>query len=51
VKSNWDDNDVWTQALILAYDQTCGYDEIEEKKSLLGAGGSKQSMGKGRRKR
>jgi hypothetical protein len=25
VKENWDDNDIWTQALILAYNQVYSY--------------------------
>jgi hypothetical protein len=30
VKPKWDDNGVHTQALILAFDQTCEHDEEEE---------------------
>lgn len=51
MKDNWEDNDVWTQALILAYNQVCDYDETEEKKAMLGGGSKKPPVTKGRRRR
>jgi len=41
---------VWTQALILAYNQVRDYDEVEEKKAMLG-GTKKPSKAKGRRRK
>jgi hypothetical protein len=39
VKPNWDSNGADTQALILAYDQTCEHEENEETNNMLKAGG------------
>jgi hypothetical protein len=50
VKEKWEDNDVWTQALILAYNQVRDYDETEEKKAILGNNTKKPAV-RGRRRR
>jgi hypothetical protein len=54
VEGSWDDIDVWTQALIIAYGQIREYDEVEEIKAMSGVGshhGSKPAKIRGRRRR
>lgn len=36
VQENWEDNGAFTQALILAFDQVCNYDEAEQGAASLG---------------
>lgn len=36
VKKSWDECDVWTQAKIIAFYQLLQYEEMEEKKAMLG---------------
>lgn len=38
VKPNWDDNDVWTQALLITYHQIRELEEAKETEMLLKAG-------------
>jgi len=45
VKRAWDDCATWEQAMILAFDQVCQHDEMEEKQALAGAKGAKTSQG------
>ncbi len=37
VKSDWDDCGVYTQALIVAFHQTCEHDEDERMAQMMGA--------------
>ena len=39
VKENWDDTDVWTQAMSLAFSQIREREDAEEHNSLVRAGG------------
>ena len=41
VKSQWDDNDVWRQAQLIAYNQIRGYEEAEDQENMYKALGIK----------
>ena len=41
VKENWDDNNGWVQAKVIAYSQIREYEDSEEYKGLLQAGGAR----------
>jgi len=41
VQGTWDDNDVWRQAQLIAYDQIRGYEEEEDKINMYKALGVK----------
>jgi hypothetical protein len=41
VKESWDDNDVWSQAQLIAYNQIREYEEDEDRINLYKASGAK----------
>lgn len=37
VQGKWDDNNIWSQAQLIAYDQIRGYEEGEEQEAIVKA--------------